>query len=287
MKVLVTGVNGQLGYDVCRHLNQLCINNKGVDICDFDLGDPVATTAAIYSYQPDWVMHCAAFTATDKAEIDRDACMHANVDGTRNVANACSVIGAKMLYISTDYVFSGIGQTPFEVDSRKDPLNVYAESKYLGELEVQDILPANQYYIVRVSWVFGINGNNFVKTMLRICKDRDSINVVVDQIGSPTYTRDLAVLLCDMIQTNKYGIYHATNEGYCSWYEFAVEIFKQTGLTCTVIPILTAQYPTPAKRPLNSCLSKASLDEGGFSRLPSWKDALRRYLIELDIQSNS
>lgn len=276
MKVLVTGAKGQLGFDVCKHLRTRGIENKGVDLEDFDLTDRKQTMDAILNYAPDAIVHCAAYTAVDKAETNQDICRKVNVDGTRHVAQAAKYLGAKMIYISTDYVFDGQGASPFEVDASINPQNVYGTTKAQGEEAVRSLL--EKYFIVRISWAFGINGNNFVKTMLRLGAEKDSLNVVNDQIGSPTYTDDLAPLLCDMLETERYGTYHATNEGYCSWYEFATYIMAQANLTCQIKPIPTREYPTPAKRPLNSRLSKTSLDAAGFLRLPPWHDSVRRFL---------
>ena len=279
MKVLVTGVKGQLGYDVVKRLKELGIQCKGVDIEDFDLTDENAVMNGISAYEPDAVVHCAAFTAVDKAEDMRELCYNVNVLGVRNVAMACREIDAKMVYISTDYVFEGQGTRFFNPDDDKHPINYYGETKSLGEDEVTRLL--SKFFIVRISWVFGINGANFVKTMIRLGKEKEELNVVGDQIGSPTYTRDLAVLLCDMIQTEKYGIYHATNEGICSWAEFASEIMKQAGLSMKINSITSDKYPSKAKRPFNSRMSKNKLDENGFVRLPGWHDALKRYIEEL------
>ena len=279
MKVLVTGVNGQLGYDVVKHLNELGIENWGIDINDCDLTDETQTLEIITAYQPDVVVHCAAYTAVEKAEQYPEDCRRVNVDGTFNVARACRQLDAKMVYISTDYVFPGDGEHAYEVDDHKAPLSVYGKTKYEGELAVQLLVP--KHFIVRTSWVFGLNGNNFIKTMLRLGKERDSLKVVNDQIGSPTYTADLAFLLCEMISTDRYGVYHATNEGFCSWYDFAVKIMEMSGLPCKVIPISTAEYNAQVQRPLNSRLSKRSLVEAGFELLPTWADALQRFLIEL------
>lgn len=280
MKVLVTGVKGQLGYDMIRHLNERKIECKGVDLEDFDLTDHDAVMAAVSAYAPDAVVHCAAYTAVDKAEEMQDACRAVNVGGTRNIALACRAVGAKMIYLSTDYVFEGEGTEPFEPDSPKRPINFYGLTKLLGENEVTGLL--DRYFIVRISWVFGLNGRNFVKTMLRLGKEKESINVVSDQIGSPTYTYDLAALLCDMLESEKYGIYHATNEGFCAWSDFAAAIMKEGGLACRVNPIPSSEYPAAkAARPANSRLSKEKLVQAGFSRLPTWQDALHRYMIEL------
>ena len=276
MRVLVTGVKGQLGFDVCRRLSERGIPNTGVDIDDFDLTDQQATFDAITAYAPDVIVHCAAYTAVDKAESNPDICRKVNVDGTRHVALAAKHLDAKMVYISTDYVFDGNGELPFEVDAPIAPQNEYGITKAQGEAEVQALL--TKYFIVRISWAFGLNGGNFVKTMMRLGKEKESLNVVNDQIGSPTYTDDVAVLLCDMIDTNHYGIYHATNEGYCSWHEFAKFIMAEAKLACKIFPVPTRDYPTPARRPFNSRLSKESLDKADFPRLPSWQDAVQRYI---------
>ncbi len=254
MKVLVTGARGQLGYDVVQRLKELNIEHIGVDKEEFDLTNEKETKEFIRSYRPDVIVHCAAYTAVDKAEDEKEICHAVNVLGTRYVAEACKEIDAKMVYISTDYVFDGEKNEPYEVDDKPNPINYYGLTKYLGEREVQNIL--KKYFIVRISWVFGKNGNNFVKTMLRLGQERKEVRVVCDQVGSPTHTYDLAKLLCEMIQTDKYGIYHATNEGYCSWYEFACEIFKAAGMDVKVIPIKSDEYPTKAKRPKNSKPSK-------------------------------
>ena len=276
MKILVTGVAGQLGYDVMRELNKRGIEVIGVDRSDFDITDIEATEKFILSVNPDAVIHCAAYTAVDAAEDNVELCRKVNVNGTENIARACAKIKVKMLYISTDYVFPGSGDIPYDINAEKAPQNVYGQSKLDGELVVQKYL--QNYFIVRISWAFGKNGNNFVKTMLRLGKEREQLSVVSDQIGSPTYTFDLARLLVDMIRTDKYGIYHATNEGYCSWAEFAKEIMRLANLPCKIISISTEEYPTKAKRPLNSRMNKNSLDKNGFVRLPSWQDALRKYL---------
>jgi dTDP-4-dehydrorhamnose reductase len=273
--VLVTGARGQLGFDVCRELTRLGIENAGADVADFDLTDEDQTRGAILRARPDTVVHCAAFTAVDKAEAEPALCRAVNVDGTAHVAAACAELGAKMVYISTDYVFGGQGDAPFEVDAPKKPINQYGLTKALGEDAVLNGL--SKFFIVRISWVFGANGANFVKTMTRLGKERPVVRVVDDQVGSPTYTVDLAALLVRMIQTEQYGVYHATNEGFCSWYEFAKAILERAGLSCGVEPISTSAYPVAAKRPLNSRLSKASLDAAGFARLPCWQDALGRY----------
>ena len=279
MKVLVTGVTGQLGHDVALELSRRGVAYKGVGSKDMDLTDEASVQRVVSSYRPEAIIHCAAYTAVDKAEEEHELCRKVNVDGTLALAQAAEEIGAKMVYISTDYVFDGRGNLPFAVDDEKVPCNMYGVSKLFGEQAVFMVM--KKYFIVRISWVFGKNGNNFVKTMLRLGKDREEISVVSDQWGSPTYTKDLAPLLCDMIETEKYGIYHATNEGVTNWAAFAMEIFKDAGLSCKVRPINSEDYPTKATRPKNSRLSKKSLDEAGFSRLPTWQDALVRYLKEI------
>lgn len=280
MKILVTGVKGQLGYDVCKELERRGIEHLGVDREDFDLTDPKATHDYVVNYAPDAVIHCSAWTAVDLAEDQADAVRAVNAGGPRSIAQACKEIGAKMLYISTDYVFPGDGDRFYEVDDPTGPLGMYGITKLEGEQAVQELL--DNYFIVRISWVFGINGNNFIRTMLRLAETRQELNVVCDQIGSPTYTADLAPLLCDMIVTDRYGVYHATNEGVCSWAEFAQEIFRVAGKDVVVHPIPTSEYPTRAVRPLNSRMSKGKLEQMGFSRLPSWQDALQRYIHQLN-----
>jgi len=296
MSILVTGAIGQLGTDVVAELKKRNIKYFCTDIVDvdtvegsdrsagnidiLDITDRAAVLEYITSKKPQKVIHCAAYTAVDKAEDEPELCFKVNADGTENIAKACKEIDAEMIYISTDYVFDGKGEKPHETDAVKSPISVYGKSKLAGEEAVLNHL--EKYYIVRISWVFGQAGNNFVKTMLNLAKTRDELNVVSDQIGSPTYTPDLAVLLNDMAvvpeNDNKYGIYHATNEGYCSWAGFASEIMKQSGSDCKINPIPTEQYPTKATRPKNSRLSKASLDNAGFARLPTWQDALKRFL---------
>ena len=279
MKVLVTGVNGQLGYDVVKALNARNIECRGVDMADFDITDRAAVCNYIKDYAPDAVVHCAAYTAVDRAEDDSETCFKVNVTGSENIALACKEIDAKTLYVSTDYVYGGKGETPFEPTDPTDPKSVYGRTKLGGEEAVRRNL--DKYFIVRTSWVFGINGNNFVKTMLRLGAEREMLTVVDDQIGSPTYTPDLARLICDMIVTEKYGIYHGTNENYCSWAEFAAEIMKLGGRKCDIKPIPSSEYPAKAERPLNSRLSKKCLDDAGFERLPTWQNALKRFFEEL------
>ena len=280
MKILVTGVGGQLGYDVCQVLSARNIEHRGVDIADFDITDVKSTRNYIAEYHPDAVIHCSAWTAVDKAEDELERVRAVNTDGPRNIAAACKEIGAKLLYISTDYVFPGTGKRFYEPEDPTGPLGAYGETKLGGEKAVQELL--EKYFIVRISWVFGKNGNNFIKTMLRLAETKTELNVVCDQIGSPTYTADLAPLLCDMIVTDKYGVYHATNEGVCSWAEFAQEIFRLAGKDVKIHPVPTSEYPTRAVRPLNSRMSKDKLEKMGFARLPDWHDALARYIHELE-----
>ncbi len=276
MKVLVTGADGQLGYDVVKKLKELDIEHIGVDKEDFDLTNEKETKEFILDYQPDLIVHCAAFTDVDQAEIDKELCYQVNVEGTKYVAETAKELNAKMLYISTDYVFDGQGEEPFKVTDQPNPINYYGETKYHGEQKVQNLL--DEFFIVRTSWVFGEHGDNFVKTMLRLAKERDEISVVADQYGSPTYTRDLAELIIDMIKTDKYGIYHVTNGGYCSWYEFAKEIFKAADIEVEVKPISSNEFETNAKRPYNSKLSKQSLINNGFSLMRTFEYAINSFI---------
>lgn len=303
MKVFVTGVAGQLGHDVMNELASRGYEGIGTDLApeyngvqdgsyvttaqyvSLDITDKEAVDKTIQEIHPDVVVHCAAWTAVDAAEDeDKQAKVRAiNAGGTQNIASACKEVNAKMVYISTDYVFDGQGTEPWQPDCKDyKPLNVYGQTKLEGELAVSQTL--DKYFIVRIAWVFGKNGNNFIKTMLNVGKKYDTLKVVNDQIGTPTYTYDLARLLVDMIETDKYGYYHATNEGgYISWYDFACEIFKQAGYTNTVIPVTTEQYGlSKAARPFNSRLDKSKLVENGFKSLPTWQDALARYLKEIE-----
>lgn len=277
--ILVTGVNGQLGFDVVRELNRRNIECLGIGRSELDITDEKAVSEYISKIKPECVIHCAAYTAVDRAEDEEEICTKVNVYGTEYIAKACKKTNAKMIYISTDYVFNGHGTEPFEVDGSIGALSVYGRTKYEGELKVKENL--HKYFIVRVSWVFGINGNNFVKTMLRLGKEKESLNVVCDQIGSPTYTFDLAPLLCDMAVSEKYGVYHATNEEFCSWADFAEEIMKKSNLNCKINHIPTSEYPTKAVRPFNSRLSKDSLIDNNLELLPDWRNALNRFLKEL------
>lgn len=276
MKVLVTGVKGQLGHDVMNELALRGIEGFGVDVEEMDITDRTACETVISQEKPDAVIHCAAYTAVDAAEDNLELCRKINAEGTRNIARVCKAMDIKMMYISTDYVFNGGGERPWEPDDHREPLNVYGLTKYEGEIAVEQNV--QKYFIVRIAWVFGVNGKNFIKTMLRLGKEKGAVSVVNDQIGSPTYTYDLARLLVDMIQTDKYGRYHATNEGLCSWYEFACEIFRQAGMDeVKVTPVDSDGFPAKAKRPSNSRMSKEKLTENGFERLPSWQNALERY----------
>lgn len=277
MKVLVTGANGQLGYDVVKELQKQNIECYGAARKDFDIVDFNGTEKFIANYMPDIVIHCAAYTSVDKAEDEQGLCYLVNASATKNIAKICKKINAKMLYISTDYVFDGTKDGFYEVEDIPNPINVYGKTKLFGEQAVQRIL--DKYFIVRISWVFGEHGNNFVKTMLRLGKERKEISVVADQYGSPTYTADLAPLLVEMIQTEKYGIYHATNEGVCTWAEFAEEIFTISGMDVKVNHITMAEYPTRAKRPMNSRLNKTKLKFKGFRLLRNWKEVIKEFIV--------
>lgn len=279
MKVLVTGVRGQLGHDVVNELEKRGVETVGVDIQEMDITDSASVDRVMKEAAPDAVIHCAAYTAVDAAEENEELCRRVNAEGTRNIAIVCKELDIRIIYISTDYVFDGEGERFWEPDDERAPKSVYGQTKYEGELAVQELL--DKYFIVRIAWVFGINGKNFVKTMLNLSKNHDTVRVVDDQFGSPTYTYDLARLLADMVQTDKYGVYHATNEGVCSWYEFACAIFREAGIKMDVQPVSTQEYGAKAARPANSRMSKEKLTENGFERLPSWQDALRRYITVL------
>lgn len=281
MRVLVTGAKGQLGTDLMNELKKQGLEGIGVDIEEMDITDADACMRVISGAGVDAVIHCAAYTAVDAAEDNVELCRKINGDGTRNVALACKAADVKMMYISTDYVFDGKGTRPWEPDDHRDPLNVYGLTKYEGELAIEELL--EKYFTVRIAWVFGVAGKNFIKTMLRLGKERGAVSVVDDQVGSPTYTYDLARLLVDMIQTERYGRYHATNEGECSWYEFAVEIFRQAGMDeVKVTPVSSSEFAAKAVRPENSRMSKEKLSDNGFTRLPDWQDALSRFLKEIE-----
>ena len=295
MKAFVTGVGGQLGFDVVNELKKRGYIAVGSDIveetssdCEYiklDITDAESVKKVIMEVNPDVVIHCAAWTAVDAAEDEENKAKvkAINVDGTQNIANVCKSLGCKMIYISTDYVFNGRGTEPWHPDCKEyAPQNVYGQTKLEGELAVSNTI--DKYFIVRIAWVFGVNGKNFISTMLNVGKKYDTVRVVNDQIGTPTYTYDLARLLVDMAETEKYGYYHATNEGGCiSWYDFTCEIFKQAGYTTNVVPVTTAEYGlSKAARPFNSRLDKSKLVENGFIPLPTWQDALARYLKEID-----
>ena len=304
MRVFITGVNGQLGHDCVNEMSKRGHEVIGSDIqksdgvqtqgggaqaskpayVSLDITDAEAVRSTIGALKPDAIIHCAAWTAVDAAEDDanKPKVYAINVEGTRNIAQTAADIDAKMVYISTDYVFDGQGERPWQPDDKKyAPLNVYGQTKLEGELAVSSLL--SKYYIVRIAWVFGVNGKNFIKTMLQVGKTHDTVRVVNDQIGTPTYTYDLARLLADMVESDKYGYYHATNEGgYISWYDFTKEIYRQAGMTTTVLPVTTAEYGlSKAARPFNSRLDKSKLVEAGFQPLPDWRDALGRYLKEI------
>ena len=271
MKVLVTGVKGQLGHDVIKELEKRGHTAVGVDIDNMDITDQEAVRRVVTQAAPEAVVHCAAYTAVDAAEDHEELCRLVNAKGTEHIVSVCRDLDCKLMYISTDYVFNGQGERPWEPDDEREPLNVYGQTKYEGELAVETL---EKYFIVRIAWVFGVNGKNFIKTMLNLGKTRDSLTVVDDQIGSPTYTYDLARLLVDMVETEKYGRYHATNEGLCSWYEFACEIFKEAGIQVKVSPVSSDMYPARAKRPMNSRMDKSKLRDMGFEPMPSWQAPL-------------
>lgn len=278
MRVLVTGAEGQLGQDVVKALKSQGIDFLGADKDKMDITLTDMVHQVFEEYNPDVVVHCAAYTAVDKAETEKELCYNINVIGTRNLAMNCKKFNAKMVYISTDYVFDGLGEEPFQANQQPDPVNYYGQTKYEGEQEVKKLL--SDYFILRISWAFGVNGHNFVKTMLKLGREREEVSVVSDQIGSPTYTTDVAKLIVEMIKTDKYGIYHMTNSGYCSWSEFASTIFQQAGINCKVHPILTKDYPTAAKRPLNSrMVTEDTFKQFGLKQR-IWKEALNDYLVE-------
>lgn len=284
MRILVTGYNGQLGFDVVREGKKYGLEMVGTTSKELDITDEQAVTKYVEVLKPDAIIHCAAYTAVDKAEDDQENCWNVNVNGTRYLANAAKKFDVKFIYISTDYVFDGQGENPFRETDNPNPIGYYGKTKYEGEKIVKQLL--DKWFIVRISWVFGINGNNFIKTMLRLSETRNQLNVVNDQYGSPTYTADLSKLLIQLIQSDKYGIYHASNEGFCNWAEFAGEIFKQANKKVEVQGISTEQYPTRADRPKNSRMSKQKLIDAGFEPLPDWHDAVNRYLKELTEEVN-
>ena len=279
MKFFITGINGQLGHDINLELLErgytdiYAPTSKEVDITNKE-----AVENAIINYKPDIIFHCAAYTAVDKAEDDKDRCYNVNVIGTKNITECAKRINARLVYISTDYVFDGTKEGYYIEDDKTNPINYYGETKYLGEEEVRKY---DNHIITRISWVFGINGKNFVKSMLNLAETRDNLNIVADQVGSPTYTKDLSKLLVDIAASDKRGTYHVTNDGYCSWYEFAKYIFESNDVRINVNPITTEEYPTRANRPHNSKMSKEKLINDGFEMLPSWQDAVDRYNKEL------
>ena len=279
MKVLVTGYAGQLGWDTVRLLEARGIECRGVDAEDFDLTDAQAVRNYVQAYRPTAIVHCAAYTNVDKAESQPEICAAVNGMGTVNLVRAALSVGAKVVFISTDYVFPGTGNTPWQINDPYGPVNVYGMSKVQGEDAVRSLM--TRFFILRTSWVYGKNGHNFVRTMLRLGKEKKEIRVVNDQVGSPTYTKDLARVICDMLPTEKYGIYHVRNEGYLSWYEFAKMIMDKAGLPCQVLPVPSSEYPAPARRPLNSRLDGSKLAEAGFEPMPAVENALDRYLKEL------
>ena len=282
MKILVTGYKGQLGFDVVNEATSRGIEAVGVDIDEMDITNQNQVNTVIKSGNYDAVVHCAAWTAVDKAEEPElfDTVKKVNATGTKYIADVCEELDIPMMYFSTDYVFDGEGTTPWNEYDERHPLNVYGLTKAQGEEYVEKL---KKHFIIRIAWVFGKNGNNFIKTMLRLGKEKGAVSVVNDQIGNPTYTYDLAKLVVDMIQTDKYGKYHATNSGdFISWYDFACEIFKQAGMDVKVTPVDSDQFPAKAKRPKNSRMNQTELDKNGFNRLPAWQDALGRYLKEID-----
>lgn len=279
MRILVTGARGQLGSDVVDELIRRGHEPVAADIAEMDITDKAAVDSYISAASPQAVIHCAAYTATDKAEEEPSVCRFVNSCGTRNIAEACRKNDIKMIYISTDYVFDGSGDKPFSVNDAPAPLSVYGSTKYEGETAVRELV--QKHFIVRIAWVFGLHGKNFAATMLRLGQS-GKVFAVCDQIGSPTYTRDLAPLLCDMAESERYGTYHATNEGFCSWYEYAKKLFELAKMTVEVVPVTSDYFPSKIKRPANSRLDKSALDGAGFSRLPSWESALERYLAELE-----
>lgn len=286
MRYLITGASGQLGYDVKRDLLSRGVAEAdiaGPRAAELDITDAEAVEKYVENFHPDVIVHCAAYTNVDGAESDAEACHKVNVDGTRNLVRAAEKVGAKIIYISTDYVFDGENPEPYEIDAEADPQSVYGQTKYEGELVVREY---PKHFIVRTAWVFGINGRNFVKTMLKVAQGREEVSVVDDQFGSPTYTVDLAKFLADLTESDKYGTYHATNEGFCSWAEFTEEIYRNAGVNTKVKKVSTEEYAViagrpQAKRPHYSKLSKDCIENNGFMRLPNWQNAVERYIAEL------
>lgn len=281
MRILVTGVGGQLGTDVVAELKKRGHEVIGVSQEELDITEEAKVEAFVMNIRPEAIIHCAAYTAVDAAEDNYELAYQVNCLGTRYLARACKNLNGKFIYISTDYVFSGEGDQPWKVDDVTNPQNNYGKTKLLGEEEVKKY--TDQYYIVRTSWVIGAVGKNFVKTMLQLGKARGAVSVVNDQIGAPTFTKNLSALLSDMVETNRYGVYHATNEGECSWYEFAVEIFRQAKLDVTVTPVNSSEFPAKAVRPKNSRMNKDCLTQNGFHRLPDWKLELGEYLKTINV----
>ncbi len=279
LKFLVTGVNGQLGHDVVLKLKDMNIDVVAPEREEFDLANEKQVKTYILKEKPDVIIHCAAYTAVDKAEDEKDICYAVNVDGTKAIVEAAKKTNSKLVYVSTDYVFDGLGENPHSEEEETNPVNYYGYTKEQGERIIKELI--DSYFVVRTSWVYGLNGNNFVKTMLKLAESRNEINVVSDQIGAPTYTKDLAEFIVNLVQTNNYGTYHGVNEGYCNWHEFAKSIFVKSGIDIKVNPISTEDYPTKAKRPMNSKLSKDNTDRAGIKRLPNWEDALTRFIEEL------
>ena len=279
-KILVTGASGQLGFDVIKKLKLNNIDTIATDSSILDITDKNKTFQFIKNIKPTHIIHCAAYTKVDKAEDEKDLCEKVNVTGTKNLSIACEELKIPIMFFSTDYVFDGNKKTAYNIYDKKNPLSVYGKTKDSAEEIIKKL---DKYFIIRISWVFGINGNNFINSMINLSKNREFINVVSDQIGSPTYTYDLSNLIINMITTNKYGIYHATNEGFVSWADFAREIFKMLNIKTKIYDILTKDYNSKAKRPLNSVLDKKSLIDNGFNLLPDWKDALKRYLCEKNL----
>ncbi|HEX2944792.1 MAG TPA: dTDP-4-dehydrorhamnose reductase [Clostridia bacterium] len=282
MKILVTGAKGQLGSEIIKVLIAKGYDCIGTDIGDFDITDEDASRRFIVGYYPEIVIHCAGYTQVDNAEENTELCMNVNYYGTKNIAAICKDLGSKLVYITTDYVFDGEKQMPYDVFDEANPLNVYGMSKYLGEKVIREQLM--KYFIIRVSWMFGHSQNNFVQKILNLAKINNKISVINDQVGSPTYSCDVAKLIVEVGFTEKYGIYHATNEGYCTWAEFAKEIIRQVGLKCEINEVKSYEYSSKAKRPTNSRLSKKSLTENGFTLLPTWQNALNRYLEKENVR---
>ena len=280
MRIFVTGVRGQLGHDIMLEMEKRGIDAVGVDIQEMDITDTEAVERVITDACPTNVIHCAAWTAVDLAEEREEDCRRVNALGTENIARVCGQLGIPMMYFSTDYVFNGQGERPWEPEDKAEPLGVYGATKYEGELAVRRYVP-EKFFILRIQWVYGINGKNFVKTMLRLSEDHRELKVVNDQIGSPTYTPDIARLAVDMIQSDRYGVYHVANRGYCSWYDFAVEIFRLSGRDVNVLPVTSEEYGAKAKRPYNSRMDISKVEREGFTGLPAWEDALTRFLGEL------